>query len=163
MILTLIRYPKFNKLNTPAKMAIHKLLPGEQYLIQTVDKRIALTTHRLIQRSTPWSPQESQAVMLEDISSWDVKHSGNKLYLFLSILSALLVYFNDSFFLLTGFFVALFLMTRSQRVHVRTTQGTTMVLPLDVENSRIRSLIDMVKQAQTTRITNLQYNAMAAA
>ncbi|GHA69015.1 hypothetical protein [Pontibacter akesuensis] len=146
-------------------MATHKLLPGEQYLIQTVDKRLALTTHRLIQRRAIWSQKAGQAVMLEDIAAWELKLSGNTLYLLLSIAAALLVYFNDSFFLLSGFFIALYLMTHRRKVHVRTTAGDTMVLPLDVEDNSIRSLIDMVKQAQHNRVSTLQFNepSMAAA
>lgn len=136
-------------------MSATKLFTGEHYLIQTVDKRIALTTHRLIQRPKPWTLRSKQAVMLEDIAGWEVKHTGSALYLALSIATALLVYFNDSFFMLSGFFVALFFMTRSQKVHLHTTQGATMVLPLDVEHRRINSLIEMVKQAQQNRFNQL--------
>ena len=144
-----------NKLNTPARMATTKLLTGEQYLIQTVDKRIALTTHRLIQRQHPLSWRSSKAVMLEDIAAWEVKPTGSQVYLGLSILTALLVYFNESFFLLSGFFISLFFMTRSQKVHVLTAQGHSMVLPLDVEQKHMNSLIEMVKQAQQNRLKKL--------
>ncbi|ARS37297.1 hypothetical protein [Pontibacter actiniarum] len=144
-------------------MATNKLLPGEQYLIQTVDKRIALTTHRLIQRSASWSRHKSQAVMLEDIEDWEVKSTGTALYLGLSIASSLLVYFNDSFFLLSGFFLALFIMTRRQRIHVRTSDGATMVLPLDVDQKHVHSLIPLVKEAQQNRRSTLQHHDLVAA
>ncbi|MCX2738372.1 hypothetical protein [Pontibacter anaerobius] len=136
-------------------MATTKLQTGEQYLIQTVDKRIALTTHRLIQQRHPLSWRRTQAVKLEDIAAWEVKPTGSQLYLGLSMLTALLVYFNESFFLLSGFFIALFFMTRSQKVHVLTAQGQSMVLPLDVEQRHINSLIDMVRQAQQNRLDKL--------
>jgi hypothetical protein len=136
-------------------MATTKLLTGEQYLIQTVDKRLALTTHRLIQQRHPLSWRSNKAVRLEDIAAWEVKPTGSQLYLGLSTLTALLVYFNESFFLLSGFFIALFFMTRSQKVHVLTAQGDSMVLPLDVEQRHINSLIDMVRQAQQTRLDKL--------
>lgn len=156
VILTLLRNPlPINKLNTPAQMATTKLLTGEQYLIQTVDKRIALTTHRLIQQRHPLSWRSTKAVKLEDIAAWEVKPTGSQLYLGLSMLTALLVYFNESFFLLSGFFIALFFMTRSQKVHVLTAQGRSMVLPLDVEQKHINSLIDMVRQAQQIRLDKL--------
>lgn len=136
-------------------MATTKLLTGEQYLIQTVDKRIALTTHRLIQQRQPLSWRSNKAVKLEDIAAWEVKPTGSQLYLGLSMAMALLVYFNESFFLLSGFFVALYFMTRSQKVHVLTAQGQSMVLPLDVEQKHIESLIDMVRQAQQNRLDKL--------
>lgn len=144
-------------------MAKRKLLPGEQYLVQTVDKRIALTTHRLIQRRLPWQAGRHSAIMLEDIAQWDLKSSGNSLYLALSLASALLVYFNDSFLLLSGFFVALYLMTRRHKIHIRTVSGGTMVLPLDVEQKRMHSLINMVKHAQKNRLSQLHRPVMAAA
>lgn len=136
-------------------MATTKLQTGEQYLIQTVDKRIALTTHRLIQQRHPLSLHSNKAVRLEDIAAWEVKPTGSQLYLGLGMLTALLVYFNDSFFLLSGFFIALYFMTRSQKVHVITAQGHSMVLPLDVEEKHINSLIDMVRQAQQNRLDKL--------
>ncbi|WP_181163668.1 hypothetical protein [Pontibacter mangrovi] len=136
-------------------MAKPKLLSGEQYLIQTVDKRLALTTHRLIQLRRPLSARGNKAVMLEDIATWQVKATGSQLYIALGLLMAALVYFNDSFLLLSGFFTALFFMTRHPRVHVITTSGTSMVLPLDVEQRHINSLIDMVRQAQQKRLKKL--------
>lgn len=144
-------------------MATNKLLPGEQYLIQTVDKRIALTTHRLIHRRFSWMRRQSSAVMLEDISDWEVKSIGVNLYMALSAASALLVYFNDAFFLFSGFFLALYIMTRRQRIHVRTSQGSTMVLPLDVSEKRLHTLIPLVKEAQQNRISHLQHHKMEAA
>ncbi|CAM3568048.1 hypothetical protein POKO110462_09635 [Pontibacter korlensis] len=155
VILTFLLDPILNKLNTPAQMAKTRLLPGEQHLIQTVDKRIALTTHRLIQQRHPLSFSSSKAVMLEDIAAWEVKATGSQLYLGLSMFTALLVYFNESFFLLSGFFIALYFMTRSQKVHVLTAQGDDMVLALDVEQKHINSLIDMVRQAQQKRLDKL--------
>ena len=46
-------------------------------------------------------------------------------------------------------------MTRSQKVHVLTAQGHSMVLPLDVEQKHMNSLIEMVKQAQQNRLKKL--------
>lgn len=163
MRLTLIGNQTTNKLRTPAKMATNKLLPGEQYLVQTVDKRIALTTHRLIQRRFNWVRKRNQSVMLEDIADWEVKSTGTSLYLYLSIAFSLLVYFNDSFFLLSGFFLALFIMTRRQRIHVRTNDGSSMVLPLEVDQKRLHSLIPLVKEAQQNRMNSLQHHDLALA
>ncbi|WP_242920984.1 hypothetical protein [Pontibacter liquoris] len=135
-----------------------RLLAGEQYLIQTVDKRLALTTHRVIQRFAPWSFRRNKFLFLEDIEAWKVKATGNSLYLSLSIASALAVYFNDSFALLSGFFITLFLMTRYRRIHIFSADQV-LVLPLEVEESHASSLIEMVRQAQQDRINRLKQTA----
>lgn len=131
-------------------MAPAKLENGEQYLIQTVDKRLALTTHRLILRHLPWTPFGYSAVKLEDIQGWEVKPTSKNLYFILSVLMALMVYFNDSFALLSSFFLMLFLMTRHRCVHVKT-HDKVMVLPLEVDETRIKNLVDMVKRAKHSR------------
>ncbi|WP_299822525.1 hypothetical protein [uncultured Pontibacter sp.] len=158
MILTLLRYPRLNKLNSPFKMTQTKLLKGEQYLIQTVDKKLALTTHRLILRRLPWTLFGQTAVNLEDIKGWEVKATGKTLYFGLSLCMALLVYFDDSFTLLSGFFLMLYLMTRHNRVHVKSQNGT-MVLPLEVEEERVANLIEMVRTAKHTRQAQLQHQS----
>ncbi|MFD2512967.1 hypothetical protein ACFSRY_03750 [Pontibacter locisalis] len=161
MILTLLRYPKLNKLNTPYKMAVSSLLNGEQYLIQTVDKKLALTTHRLIVRKSSWTTLGSQSIMLEDIVGWEVKKTSKSLYFGLSLAMAFMVYFNDSFALLSGFFLMLYIMTRQRRVHVRSTD-TQVILPLEVEEKRISNLIDMVRQAQQNRKVKLDFDSALA-
>ncbi|WP_347157253.1 hypothetical protein [Pontibacter chitinilyticus] len=155
MILTLLRYPKLNKLNTPFSMVNTKLLAGEQYLIQTVDEKLALTTHRVIQRFTPWAFRGDKFIFLEDIKGWRVQATGNNAYLLLGFASALAVYFNDSFALLSGFFITLFLMTRHRRIQIFSS-NKVLVLPLEVEEKRANSLIEMVRQAQQERINNLK-------
>lgn len=153
MILTL-RYPKLNKLNNSPLTASTKLANGEQYLIQTVDKKLALTTHRLIKRQFSWFQLGHNSVMLEDIDGWEVKTTGNSLYFGLSLAMALMVYFNDAFALLAGFFLMLFLMTRQRRIHVKTTDKV-MVLPFDVEEKRVSSLVEMVRKAKQARLQQL--------
>ncbi|MBF9251789.1 hypothetical protein I2I11_00635 [Pontibacter sp. 172403-2] len=137
-----------------------KLLDGEQYLIQTVDKKLALTTHRVIQRFAPWTLRSNKFLFLEDIEGWKVKATGNSLYLFLSLMFAFGIYFDDSFALLSGFFITLFLMTRHRRIHI-ISANKVLVLPLEVEESRAGSLIEMVRQAQQERISKLKQNNVA--
>ncbi|RIJ36666.1 hypothetical protein [Pontibacter oryzae] len=161
--MTFTRHLVTDKLKTSAQMVTNKLLPGEQHLIQTVDKRIALTTHRLILRKFSWARHHGNAVMLEDISDWEVKATGVNLYVGLSIASALLVYLNDAFFLLSGFFLALFIMTRRQRIHVRTNKGNLLVLPLDVHQKRLHTLIPLIKEAQQNRMSYLMHHKLKVA
>ncbi|WP_439881215.1 hypothetical protein ACSX1A_18995 [Pontibacter sp. MBLB2868] len=154
MILTLLRYPKTNKLNTPYKMVNSALLNGEQLLIQTVDKKLALTTHRLMVKYSHWAYFGQKSLMLEDIISWEMKKTSKNLYFGLSLTMAFMVYFNDSFALLSGFFLMLYMMTRQRRVHVKSTHGV-VILPLEVEEKRMSNLIDMVRQAQQNRKSQL--------
>lgn len=132
-----------------------KLLAGEQYLIQTVDEKLALTTHRVIQRFASWRLRRDKFLFLEDIEGWEVKATGNNLYLLLGGMAALAVYFNDSFALLSGFFIALFLMTRHRRIHI-ISADKVLVLPLEVEGGHADSLIEMVRQARQERISQLK-------
>jgi len=136
-----------------------QLLVGEQYLIQTVDNKLALTTHRVIQRFAPWTLRSDRFLFLEDIEGWEMKVTGNNLYLFLSIISALAVYFNNSFALLSGFFITLFLMTRHRRIHVISSEKV-LVLPLEVEESHAGSLIEMVRQAQQERVNQIKQDVV---
>ncbi|WP_187262596.1 hypothetical protein [Pontibacter beigongshangensis] len=135
-------------------MASARLIDGEQYLIQTVDKKLALTTHRVIQIRSPWDLRGCNSIMLEDISDWEIKTTGKALYLGLSIAAALMVYVNDSFALMSGFFLMLYVMTRYRRVHILS-PSATMVLPLDVEESQLEKLIEMVRQAKKARVSKL--------
>ncbi|MDX5420435.1 MAG: hypothetical protein LPK09_14565 [Hymenobacteraceae bacterium] len=141
-------------------MANAKLYNGEQFLIQTLDKKLSLTTHRLIQKRIPWMLHSSKSVMLEDITGWEIKVTDRPLYLGMSLVAALMVYFNDSFLLLSGFFMALYLMTRQQRIHIMS-PSAVMVIPLEVEETCVQSLIDMVRVAQQNRLELLKSREMA--
>lgn len=137
-------------------MAVTKLLDGERYLIQTVDKKLTLTTHRVIQRQQNWFLRNSKSIMLEDIASWQIKATGKPLYLAASAATALLVYFNDSFALLSGFFLMLYLMTRQHRIHI-VSPYTVMVLPIEeVEENRLSSMVELVRQAKRNRMEVLK-------
>ncbi len=139
-------------------MANAKLLAGEHYLLRTVDDKLALTTHRVIRKRRPWDLRGSQSIMLEDILKWEMKTSGKSAYLCFSVASALLVYFNDSFALISGFFLMLYIMTRHRRIHI-VSPDTVLVLPLEVEETRIGALIQMVKQAKKERVAKLKTTA----
>jgi hypothetical protein len=140
-------------------MAAKKLFEGEQCLIQTVDKKIVLTTHRLMKISFSWVLPKKDSVMLEDIVTWEVKETGNNLYLALSIFMVLATYFNDSFALFGGFFLMLYIMTRHKKIHIRT-HDSTMVLPLEViEGGGMKVLIDTVRIAQRDRMQQLKSDA----
>ncbi|MFT2007235.1 hypothetical protein ACMA1I_01045 [Pontibacter sp. 13R65] len=154
MILSPIHFHKINKLYAPSRIARNRLIHGEQYLIQTIDKKLALTTHRVIQNREPWDFRGSTSIMLEDITDWEIKTTGKELYLGLSIAAALFVYINDSFALISGFFIMLYVMTRYRRIHIKST-STTMVLPIDVEESQLEKLIEMVRQAKKVRMSKL--------
>jgi hypothetical protein len=131
-------------------MNTSNLLWDEQYIVQTVDKKLALTTHRLIKRRLPFTKALEKSVMLEDIISWEVKKANNNLYSFLSLGTALLTFANPAFFLLSGFFLLLFLLTRKPCVHIQTI-NSVMVLPIEVEEQRANNLLEMVKQARQSR------------
>lgn len=144
-------------------MAVNKLFEGEQCLIQTVDKKIVLTTHRLMKISFSWVLPKKDSVMLEDIVTWEIKETGNNLYLALSTIMILATYFNDSFALFSGFFLILYLMTRHRKIHIRTHDGV-MVLPLNVvDESGINVLIDTVRVAQKDRMERLKQKTAVAA
>ncbi|EJF11726.1 MULTISPECIES: hypothetical protein [Pontibacter] len=140
-------------------MAVTRLLGGERHLIQTVDKKLTLTTHRVILRQNNWLFRSYQSVMLEDITSWQIKATGKSLYLAFSVVSAFFVYFNDAFALLSGFFLMLYLMTRQHRIHIESPH-TTMILPIeDVEENRLNSMIELVRQAKRERMEALKQQA----
>lgn len=137
-------------------MAVTRLLDGERYLIQTVDKKLTLTTHRVIQRQNNWFVRSSKSIMLEDIESWQIKATGKPLYLAASVATALFVYFNDSYALLSGFFLMLYLMTRQHRIHIASPY-TVMVLPIEeVEENRLSSMVELVRQAKRDRMETLK-------
>ncbi|MCJ8167481.1 hypothetical protein MKJ04_21750 [Pontibacter sp. E15-1] len=137
-------------------MAINKLLAGERCLIQTVDKKIVLTTHRLIKISFSWLFPRKDAVMLEDIVTWEIKESGKALYLGLSIAMALAACYNEALVLFSGFFLTLYLMMRYRKIHIRT-HDAVLVLPLDVvDESSMNVLIDTVRVAQRERLEQLK-------
>lgn len=137
-------------------MATNKLFAGEQCLIQTVDKKVVLTTHRLMKISFSWVLPKKDSVMLEDIVTWEIKQTGKNLYLALSTVMALTTYFNNSFALFSGFFLILYLMTRNRKIHIRT-HDSVMVLPLDVvDEGSINVLIDTVRVAQRDRLEKLK-------
>ena len=141
-------------------MAVTRLLDGERYLIQTVDKKLTLTTHRVIQRESSWFVRSSKSIMLEDIESWQIKATGKPLYLAASVATALFVYFNDSFALLSGFFLMLYLMTRQHRIHI-VSPYTLMVLPIEeVEENRLSSMVELVRQAKRERVESLKQREM---
>ena len=145
-------------------MAVNKLLEGEQCLIQTIDKKVVLTTHRLMQFGFSWALPRKSSVMLEDIVTWEIKQTGTPLYLGLSVALALTAYFDDSFALFSGFFLILYFMTRYRKIHIRT-HDSVMVLPLDVveESSGINVLIDTVRVAQRDRLEQLKKKTAVAA
>ena len=145
-------------------MAVNKLLDGEQYLIQTIDKKVVLTTHRLMQFGFFWALPRKSSVMLEDIVTWEIRQTGTPLYLGLSVALALTAYFDDAFALFSGFFLILYFMTRYRKIHIRT-HDSVMVLPLDVveESSGINVLIDTVRVAQRDRLEQLKKKTAVAA
>ena len=145
-------------------MAVNKLLEGEQCLIQTIDKKVVLTTHRLMQFGFSWALPRKNSVMLEDIVTWEIRQTGTPLYLGLSVALALTAYFDDAFALFSGFFLILYFMTRYRKIHIRT-HDSVMVLPLDVveESSGINVLIDTVRVAQRDRLEQLKKKTAVAA
>lgn len=133
-----------------------KPLDRERHLIQTVDKKLTLTTHRVILHQTNWFSRSSQHIMLEDISAWQIKATGKSLYLFASIAFTLLVYVNDAFALFSAFFLMLYLMTRQHRIHIESPH-TRMVLPIeDVEENKLNSMVELVRQAKHERMASLK-------
>lgn len=136
-------------------MAEAKLLNGERYLIQTVDKKLAVTSHRIIQKRIPWTLSGNKFIMLEDITGWEEKQTGKPLYLFLCVATAFMIFFDQSFTLLSVFFLLLYFMTRHRRVHV-TSPYTVMILPKEIAQSHIDNLLNVVKQAQQSRVLHLK-------
>ena len=136
-------------------MAERKLINGERHLIQTVDKKLSVTTHRVIKRRIPWTSFGSKSIMLEDITGWEAKVTGKSAYLYLSMATTLLIYFNDSFALLSTFFLLLYFMTRQRRVHVKSA-GTVMILPVEIDQNHIDSLFSIFRQAHHSRIYQLR-------
>ncbi|WP_144266318.1 hypothetical protein [Pontibacter ummariensis] len=147
--LLLRRNLTLNKLNVPSIMAQNKLFTGEQYLTQTLDNRMVVTTHRLILKQAPWALRHNQSLLLDDITGWDVKATGHFLYLYLGIASAVTSFFIPSFSLLPLFFLALFLMTRHRRVYLKTA-SKEVLLPVEVDEACISSLLQMVRQVHPT-------------
>ena len=145
-------------------MAVNKLLEGEQCLIQTIDKKVVLTTHRLMQFGFSWALPRKNSVMLEDIVTWEIRQTGTPLYLALGVALAFTAYFDDAFALFSGFFLILYFMTRYRKIHIRT-HDSVMVLPLDVveESSGINVLIDTVRVAQRDRLEQLKKKTAVAA
>jgi hypothetical protein len=140
-------------------MASIRQLSGERQLIQTVDKKLTLTTHRVILQERNWFYRSNSSIMLEDITSWQIKSTGKTLYLVCSVVSALFVYFNDAFALFSAFFLMLYLMTRQHRIHIESPYNR-MVLPIeDVEENKLNSMVELVRQAKRERIAVLQSTA----
>ncbi|RAU83961.1 hypothetical protein [Pontibacter arcticus] len=135
-----------------------KLFDGEQYLMQTVDEKLAFTTHRLIQNPTPWSFRKSKHILLEDIQDCEVKVTGKPIYLILGSIAALFIYYDNSFVLLGSFFLMLYIMTRGQRIHITATD-TSMVLPLQVEEQHFNNLLAMVRQARKAGKSKINFSA----
>jgi hypothetical protein len=80
-----------------------------------------------------------------------------------SAAAALLVYFNDSFALLSGFFLMLYLMTRQHRIHIES-PCMVMVLPIEeVEENRLSSMVELVRQAKRNRMEVLKQQASSPA
>lgn len=142
-------------------MAQTKLAEGEQYLIQSVDKKLTLTNQRLIFRRLPWTSVGHASVNLEDIRSWEIKYTSKNLYIGISFALAVFIYFSKSFVLLSGFFLVLYFMTIRRRLHVKTATGN-VVLPLEVDERLISNLIEMVRKAKHTRQEELQKEPMLA-
>lgn len=159
MLFSLQRYPKLSKLNVPFAAAHIELLAGEQYLIQTIDKRIALTTHRLILNKALWLNANNSSIKLEDIQGWEVKATRKTVYFGLSLFMAFLVYFNDAFALISGFFLVLYFTNSQHRVHIKS-QNKTMILPLEVKGRSVNTLIDMVRKAKHNRNSQLEHEAL---
>lgn len=131
-------------------MSSAELFFGERYLLQTNDKKLALTTHRLIKRKLPFTEALKESVMLEDIVSWEIRKATNKAYVALCFSTALLTFIYPAFYLLSAFFLILWVFTYKQRVHVRTVSGV-MILPMEVEGLRAKNLYAMVTEAQSNR------------
>ncbi|MFD2246316.1 hypothetical protein [Pontibacter ruber] len=136
-------------------MATMRLLNEEQYLIQTVDKKLALTTHRVIQRKRLRHLRGCTSIMLEDIESWQIKATGNMWYMGLSVASLPFIYLNDSWAFLGAFFLLLFLMTRQNRIHI-ISQNAVIVLPLEVDETGLNSLVEIFRQAIKVRMERLE-------
>ncbi|WP_240676215.1 hypothetical protein [Botryobacter ruber] len=155
MLLSPIPHLKLSKLNLLSLAPAHRMQDGEQYIIQTMDKKLTLTNCRVILKHRFWELQGCQSIKLEDITRWEVKTTGKVLYFGLSLLAAFMVYYNDSFALFSGFFLMLYLLTRHRRIHLFS-EKTVMVLPLEVDESQMGSLIELVRQAKKARVAQLR-------
>lgn len=131
-------------------MSTAELFIGERYLLQTNDKKLALTTHRLIKRRLPFTKALYESVMLEDITGWEIRKAANNVYVALCFCTALFTFVYTSFYLLSAFFLILWLFTNKPRLHVKTLGGV-MVLPVEVEGLRAKNLQAMVSEAQSNR------------
>lgn len=136
-------------------MATTRLLNEEQYLIQTVDKKLALTTHRVIQKNRLRHLRGCKSIMLEDIESWQIKATGNRWYMGLSVASLPFIYLNDSWAFLGAFFLLLFLMTRQNRIHI-ISHNNVIVLPLEIDETGLNSLVEIFRQAIKVRMERLE-------
>ena len=63
-----------------------KLLPGEEVLVTSNDKIITLTNYRIEKSEKTWGEFYNAEIFLENISSVEVKHFSNQLYILLAAL-----------------------------------------------------------------------------
>lgn len=143
-----------------------KLLPNEEQLFISKNKKMILTNHRVQLVEREWGQSSSITIFLEDISSIETKFKSDIWLLILAPLIILGGFFLGGFYvgaiaslagiILGSLSIAIWWATRKRHISISSGGGSQLnFAPHGMDTNKINDLVQAVMIAKQTRVNQL--------
>lgn len=144
------------------------LFPSEEYLVQSNNDRLVLTTHRLQLTSKDWGSSYKNILFIEDISSIEVRYSSLVIALVIGVFALIggLMWANDSsvsqlnIATISGIIlIIVYFLSRRYLVSITPNGGKPLNFEIgQMSTEEVNDFIDKVQLAKHARRTNSRAN-----
>ncbi|MEA5405479.1 hypothetical protein VB776_21245 [Arcicella sp. DC2W] len=135
-----------------------KLFPNEKIVLESDNKSIILTTHRIFQQSDGLGSQETTSIMLEHISSCQTYVQFNWILIGIAICVGMFSLGSGSIELgifLCGVLLATFYLTKKSMILIKSPTATIKIDTGNMNTEAISKFVDKVEQTKYERVTNI--------
>jgi hypothetical protein len=140
-----------------------KMISNETVLMETTDKEIVLTSHRIRQENKQWGKLQIRSIMLENVTSCEYNRKSNPLLLIGGVVAIFFAFFMESSgglnqrsmgVVILGIGLALILIywfTTKQKLMISSSSITIMINTNGLKEDNIKAFINKLETAKNDR------------
>lgn len=145
-------------------------MENESTLMESLDKQVVLTSHRIRQECKLWGEFHLKSIMLEDITSCEYTRTSSPTILVLSIVLASFGFISACFgdyemirlgaliFLMGLVFIILYLLTNRKRLIISSPTCKITMKTKRMKDESIKEFIEKLEKAKNERYLKRKYN-----
>lgn len=149
-------------MNIVVKKTIMKLFPNEKIVLESDNKSVVLTTHRIFQQTGGITSQETTSIMLEHISSCQTYVQFNWLLIGIAICVGMFSLGQGNIELglfVCGILLATFYFTKKSMILIKSPTATIKIDTANLSREAISKFVDRVEQTKYERVVNINTKA----